>query len=218
MFRIKICGITNLNDACAAAAAGADAIGLNFYNKSKRFIEYKAAQAIVGELPTGVMTVGIFVNHEIKEITKAIKDLKLDYVQLHGDEPPAFLSAIPEGVKILRAFRCGRDRLQAISGYLAECQALRRMPDAVLLDADATTAFGGTGQVADWNAIAQQRDVLGDLPLILAGGLTPDNVAHGIRVVRPDAVDVASGVEASPRHKDEALVHRFVAAARAAFS
>jgi phosphoribosylanthranilate isomerase len=218
MFRIKICGITNSADAQAAASAGADAIGLNFYNKSKRFIEHETARQISAALPTGVMKVGIFVNHPVGEIQEAIERVGFDCIQLHGDEPPAILGKLPTGLKVIRAVRYGRDGLQRIKSYLDECRELGRAPDAILLDSDASGEFGGTGRAADWHRIAAERDMLRMMPVILAGGLTPDNVAEGIRVVRPSAVDVASGVESAAGMKDHARMRAFVAAARAAFS
>jgi phosphoribosylanthranilate isomerase len=218
MFRIKICGITNPADAQAAASAGADAVGLDFYSNSKRFIEHETARQISAALPTGVMRVGIFVNQSVGEIQKAIERVGFDCIQLHGDEPPAFLSKLPTGLKVIRAVRYGRDGLRRINTYFDECRELGRVPDAILLDSDASGEFGGTGRAADWRRIAAERDVLGMTPVILAGGLTPDNVAEGIRLVRPTAVDVASGVESAAGKKDHAKMHAFVAAARVAFS
>ena len=121
-------------------------------------------------------------------------------------------------MRIVRAHRCGRDGLAPLAKYLVDCRALGRVPDAVLIDADAAAEYGGTGQRADWARIASQRELLGELPLILAGGLTPDNVAAAIAAVRPDGVDVASGVESGPGRKDAELVRRFIAAARDAFA
>jgi phosphoribosylanthranilate isomerase len=218
MFRIKICGITNPADAQAAASAGADAIGLNFYSNSKRFIDHETARQICAALPTGVMRVGIFVNHSVGEIQKAIDCVGFDCIQLHGDEPPPFLGKLPISLNVIRAVRYGRDGLRRIKTYLDECRDLGRVPDAILLDSNASAEFGGTGRAADWRRIAAERDMLGMMPVILAGGLTPDNVAEGIRMVRPSAVDVASGVESAPGRKDHARMRDFVAAARAAFS
>jgi phosphoribosylanthranilate isomerase len=216
MFRTKICGITNGPDARLAVAAGADALGFNFYRHSKRFVELDLAQQITSQLPLEVMKVGVFVNHAPDEISRTVDHLHLDCVQLHGDEPPKFLIQIPQGVAILRAFRCGNDGLVQAVEYLNECRALGRAPDAVLLDADAGTAYGGSGQPADWDRIAADRKLLGSMPLILAGGLSPDNVAIAVSVVRPEGVDVASGVETLPGRKDPELVRRFITAASAA--
>lgn len=218
MFRIKICGITNLNDALAAVDAGADAVGLNFFSKSRRFVDIGTAREIVAALPTGVSKVGVFVNHEAGEIAEILKHVELDFVQLHGDEPPTLLGQLPKNVGIVRAFRGGKEGLVKVSRYLDECRFLGRLPDAVLIDADAGTQFGGTGLLADWTLIAEQRAALAGLPLLLAGGLTPDNVAEAIAAVRPDGVDVASGVEREPGLKDKDLVTRFIAVARNAFN
>jgi len=138
-------------------------------------------------------------------------------VQLHGDEPPAFLGRLPRNVTIVRAVHCRPDGLAPLAGYLDECRRLGRLPDAVLVDADVGTNFGGSGQLADWTLITRDRRALADLPLILAGGLTPQNVADAITAVHPDAVDVASGVESPPGRKDPTLVANFLTAARAAF-
>ncbi len=218
MFRIKICGITSEADARAAADAGADAVGLNFFRKSRRFLEPVAARQIAAVVPAEVVRVGVFVNSTADEIVKTVDAVGLDYVQLHGDEPPMLLAKLSSGVKIVRAFRCGSDGLSPLARYLDECRTLGRVPDAALIDADAGADYGGSGQPADWTRIAQDRAQLGDVPLILAGGLTPENVAAAIAAVRPDGVDVASGVEIQPGQKDATLVRRFVAAARAALA
>jgi phosphoribosylanthranilate isomerase len=218
MFRIKICGVTNPDDARAAADAGADALGFNFYRASKRFIELDVARQIADAVPTGVTKVGVFVNHSVREIQAAVESLRPAYIQLHGDEPAELLSDLPAEIKIIRAYRCGADGLAPLASYLEKCRTVGRMPDAVLLDADAAGAFGGTGQAADWSLISEQRPMLDRTPLILAGGLTPANVAHAIAEVRPDAVDVASGVERQPRSKDRDLMKQFAAAASTAFN
>jgi phosphoribosylanthranilate isomerase len=218
MFRIKICGITNLDDAQAAVDADADAVGLNFFRQSRRLVEPEIARAIAAGLPAGVMKVGVFVNHDAAEIVKISQLVGLDCIQLHGDERPALLAQLPRHVGIVRAHRCGRDGLATLARYLDECRSAGRLPDAVLIDADAGSEFGGTGQVADWSRIANERAALAGLPLILAGGLTPDNVSAAIAAVRPDAVDVASGVEGQPGLKDQELLSRFVAAAKQAFA
>jgi phosphoribosylanthranilate isomerase len=217
MFRIKICGVTNADDARASVDAGAEALGVNFYRFSKRFVELDIARKIADVVPANVANVGVFVNHSAREIRDAVESLKPAYIQLHGDEPPEFLSDLPAGIKIIRAYRCGSNGLAPLASYLEKCRALRRMPDAILLDSDAAGGFGGSGRAADWSLIADQRAILGDAPLILAGGLTPANVGLAIAAVRPDAVDVASGVERQPGLKDRELVKQFIAAAREAF-
>jgi phosphoribosylanthranilate isomerase len=217
MFRIKICGVTNLDDARAAVDASADALGFNFYRLSKRFIELDVARQIADVVPARVAKVGVFVNHSIREIQDAVESVRPSYIQLHGDEPAELLSDLPAEIKIIRAYRCGTEGLKPLASYLEKCRTLVRTPDAILLDADAAGAFGGTGQAADWSLISDQRAVLGDVPLILAGGLTPANVGRAIAAVRPDAVDVASGVERQPRSKDRELMKRFIETTREAF-
>lgn len=218
IFEIKICGITSVRDALAVANAGADAIGLNFWPKSQRFVGLETAREIAAALPSGVTKVGVFVNAAVEEIALTVDRVGLDWIQLHGDEPAELLAQLPPRLSILRAFSCGKNGLAPLTQYFAESRKCGRAPDAVLVDADAASEFGGTGRRADWARIAQDRSLIGGLPLILAGGLTPLNVAAAIEAVRPDAVDVASGVEGQPGRKDAALVEQFVAAARMAFA
>jgi phosphoribosylanthranilate isomerase len=217
MFRIKICGITNSSDARSAVAAGADAIGLNFFRKSRRFVEPEIARTIAASLPASVTKVGVFVNHSAGEIAEISKLVGLDYIQLHGDEQPQLLVELPTDVGIVRAHRCTKDGLAPLAQYLNECRSNGRAPDAVLIDADAGAEFGGTGELADWALVAHDRVLLAGLPLILAGGLTPSNVSAAIAAVHPDAVDVASGVEREPGFKDEELVAQFISVAKLAF-
>jgi phosphoribosylanthranilate isomerase len=217
MFRIKICGITNERDALAAAEAGADAIGLNFFQKSRRFIEPETARQITAAVPAGILKVGVFVNLTVAEISSIVSRVGLDAVQLHGDESPQIIAELLKDVRVLRAHRCGSDGLMSLSQFLAVSRAAGRMPDAVLIDADAGSDFGGTGQRADWDLIAREREALQKLPLILAGGLTLGNVAAAIAAVAPEGVDVASGVESAPGKKDQAKVRDFIVAAREAF-
>lgn len=220
MFRVKICGITSVEDAGSVAEAGADAVGLNFYARSKRYVPVPRAQAIVQSLPAGIVKVGLFVSAEAGETCETFDRLGLDLIQLHGDEPPLFLTQLG-GRPVVRAFRLASpDGLDAVMRYLAECRGMNCMPRMTLVDAHVEGAYGGTGQMADWQALTGYRPWEPEEPipsLVLAGGLTPDNVAEAIRTVRPAAVDTASGVESSPGHKDRALVGRFVERARHAF-
>ncbi len=218
MFRIKICGITNVTDAIAAAEAGADAIGLNFYPKSRRFVDQKTAQQIVAALPSALLKVGVFVNHDQRSIESTASVVGLDAIQLHGDEQPAFIAALPKKLKVLRALRCTADINSRLTQFVQGCKDAGRLPDAVLLDADAGAEYGGTGERADWELVTQHRESLGNIPLILAGGLTPANVAAGIKAVRPSGVDVASGVESAPGTKDRSQIFAFVAAAKQALN
>jgi phosphoribosylanthranilate isomerase len=213
MFRIKICGITTPDDAVVAARAGAEAIGVNFYRPSPRFAA--APREIVDALPVGICKVGVFVNSPPDDICELFDGLGLDLIQLHGDEPPEHLLQLGKR-PVLKAFRCGQS-LREVAEYLQRCEELGCRPAAVLIDAAVPGQYGGTGAAPDWELIARDRGLLGDLPLVLAGGLRADNVAQAIAAVRPNAVDVASGVEQSLGIKSPDLVARFVAAARQAF-
>jgi phosphoribosylanthranilate isomerase len=215
MFRVKICGITSVDDALAATAAGADAIGLNFYSGSPRYCPPEQAKAIAAAVPD-VCKVGVFVNASAGEICQIAESVRLDLVQLHGDETPELMRAIrPLG--IVRAFRVSDD-LSSISEYLRQCHALMCVPRMLLVDAAKAGQYGGTGATLDWTWIGKNRAHFGGLPLVLAGGLNPKNVGAAIEAVRPWGVDTASGVETSPGQKSPALVREFVAAAREALA
>jgi phosphoribosylanthranilate isomerase len=201
--RVKICGLTNLADARAAAAAGADALGFVFYAGSPRCIAVAEAASIVAQLPPFVTTVGVFVNATAQTILDTSQACRLDAVQLHGDESPAFCAMFP-GLKVIKAFRVAQETsLDGIERY-ATC--------AWLLDSYQPGQHGGTGARFRWEwaqaAVGRGR------PVILAGGLTPENVAEAVRLVRPYAVDVSSGVESSPGKKDHARMMGFVQEAR----
>jgi phosphoribosylanthranilate isomerase len=201
MVKVKICGITNLEDALTAVDAGADALGFVFHSTSPRHIFPEQAADIIKQLPPFIQTVGLFVNESRDIINTTADQCGLDIVQLHGDETPGFCSSINR--RIIKAFRI-KDffSLDSVSDYrFAGC----------LLDAWSPAAHGGTGQTFNWeiaSAAAAQR------PIILAGGLTPDNVAEAVRRVKPYAVDVSSGVECSPGHKDAAKIKKFIIQAR----
>jgi phosphoribosylanthranilate isomerase len=198
---IKVCGITRVTDALHAAANGATALGFVFWPKSPRFITPERAAEIIGELPPSLMTVGVFVNEPIEGVIDAVQRARLTTVQLHGDEPPAYADAI--AWPILRAMS------------LDEVATTAWPPETtLLLDAAHATTRGGTGQVIDWERAA---DAARHRKVILAGGLTPGNVADAIRTVRPFGVDVSSGVEEAPGAKDLQKVAAFIANAKAAF-
>lgn len=216
MFRIKICGITNVDDAVAAARAGADAIGLNFYPSSPRFVSIGQAKMISSATPTNVLKVGLFVNASAKDIHSAMGQVGFNLIQLHGDEPPEFLAELT-GLPVMRAFRLGLEDLAPVGRYLDRCGQLNATPRLVLLDASVRGQYGGTGQTADWGMAKHYHEMVGGPPLVLAGGLTAENVADAIQAVRPLAVDTSSGVETSPSKKDASLIERFVSEARAAF-
>ena len=204
-FQVKICGVTTPEDAEAAVRAGADAIGLNFWPESKRRVSFEAAARIAAVVPSRVRAVGVFVNADLRTIEHALATVPLSAVQLHGDEPPEFSGQVPAAVV----------RSLPISAATAFDRARRYPASAFLLDAPAK-GYGGAGQTFDWALAAGARERLGR-PCILAGGLTPENVADAVRRVRPDGVDVASGVESSPGHKDPEKLRKFIAAAREAF-
>ena len=216
MFRIKICGITSVADALLAAEAGADAIGLNFYERSPRYVTAERAKEICAALPAGLAKVGVFVNSLPKGIVAAAERAGLNAVQLHGDEGPDFLAALGS-LPAIKAFRCRESTLNSVRAFLNLCPA-SSLPIAVLLDAHVPGDYGGTGQVLDWQRLRAQRPQLLGLPLILARGLTPENVAEAIRVAQPEAVDTASGVESSPGVKDAGKLRAFIASARSAFA
>jgi phosphoribosylanthranilate isomerase len=208
--KIKICGITNLDDALAAAELGADYLGFNFYPKSPRSIAELDCEKIVAALqarPPRPVCAGVFVNHPAADIARIVKRCGLDAAQLSGDEPPEMLAALA-GAKIpaFKAVRApiGGDRLeQMASAGTAE--------PALLLDASVPGRYGGTGLKADWD---WARSIAARRPVFLAGGLTPENVSDAIRQVRPWGVDAASGVESAAGKKDHALMAAFIAAAR----
>lgn len=226
---IKVCGIRDVAVAQAAFTAGASAIGLNFFSKSPRSLTPDQASQIVAALSASlrlcdsalkIEPVGLFVNHSLEEIESIAKQVGLTAIQVHGDESPSFIAEIQQrhpDWKILKAFRIG-DSLRPVAEFIAECERLKVRLAGCLLDARVDGSFGGTGTVAPWELIARDYDRANWPPLILAGGLTPDNVAAAIKTVRPMGVDTASGVESSPGVKDTKLITRFVAEAQRAFA
>ncbi len=201
---VKICGITRSEDARAALDAGADALGFVFAPRSPRCLSPADAAAITRRLPASVLTVGVFVNAAAPELQSVRSTCHLDILQLHGDESPAFCSSL--GGHVWKAFRVqSADSLRALPGYTT---------DAWLLDSYVPGQSGGTGAVFNWDLAAQA--ILLGRPVLLAGGLTPGNVAEAVRAVRPFGVDVSSGVEVAPGRKDPGLIREFIAAARAA--
>lgn len=217
---IKVCGIRDVAIAESAATAGASAIGLNFFAKSPRSIAPADAARIVSALATtSTRAVGLFVNHSRDEIESITAQSGLTAIQLHGDETPSFVHELQQRQTdwaILKAFRIGQS-LQPVAEFLTECVRLGVQLAGCLLDARVDGSFGGTGVVAPWDLITRDYDQTNWPPLILAGGLTPDNVAAAIKVVRPVGVDTASGVESSPGVKDTKLLARFVAEANQGF-
>jgi phosphoribosylanthranilate isomerase len=219
-FQIKICGVTSSHDAAMAIGAGATAIGLNFFVGSPRHIDRLEAQNIARIDARELAVVGVFVNHTISQIDGLVTHVEPTWIQLHGDESAHFIKHVKQEVDlpIIRALRWGPAGGAAIDEYLQACSQHGCLPDALLIDAHAPGQYGGTGEIADWQAIAKWRqESKWDIPLVLAGGLTPENVAEAIAIVQPDAVDTASGVESAPGKKDSAKVKGFVQAAKEAF-
>lgn len=200
--RVKICGITRRDDAEHAIACGADALGLVFYQGSPRCVSLQQARRIVDGLPPFVTLVGLFVNAAEETIHEAIEVCGLNAVQLHGDEPPAACRI--SSVKVIKALRVrSAATLEQIEAY---------QTSAILLDAWDPDRYGGSGRSFDWQLATT---VASRKALVLAGGLTPDNVAEAVRTVRPYAVDVSSGVELRPGIKDPSRVADFIANAKA---
>jgi phosphoribosylanthranilate isomerase len=199
---VKICGITNSDDGLAAAEAGADAIGLMFFEQSPRNVSLQTASEIANRLPPYIIKVGVFVNPSEEMVMRAISECGLNILQFHGEETPDFCQLFP--VMTIKAFRVkNAESLTALPDY---------QTDAWLLDAYVADKLGGTGAKFNWElAITAQK--LGR-PIFLAGGLTPENVADAVRQVQPYAVDVSSGVESAPGKKDHAKVRAFIAAAK----
>ncbi len=204
MTRVKICGITNVEDALAAIDAGAWALGFNFYRGSARYLTPHSARRIIEQLPSSVLSVGVFVNQgSPTSVAQAIDESGVGAAQLHGDESPAFCRALGQ-YKIIKALRVNR-------GFTTE-QAAEYQTDAMLLDAFCEQARGGTGKTFDWTVARRVRDCVPKL--ILAGGLTVENVEAAVKAVEPYAVDVCSGVESAPGRKESHLMRAFVNAAQ----
>jgi phosphoribosylanthranilate isomerase len=199
MVRVKICGITKLEDAKLAAELGAHAIGLNFHPESPRCLSPAAAAELVRRIPPFVATVGIFVNWVAEPVIALCQALGLSSAQLHGDEPPQVVERVARLFPVIKALRIGQ-------GSNAPEFSRFRAASAFLLDTPVAGHYGGTGTTGNWHAA---RTAAQTQRIILAGGLTPENVGEAIRIVRPYAVDVASGVEARPAKKDPAKLRAF---------
>ena len=202
--KIKICGITNLEDALAAIESGADLLGFNFYRKSVRYVEPEMARSIVAQIRSGgsvPQLIGVFVNSPLLEVQSILREVDLDLAQLHGDESIDMIAQLDgRGFKALRPQSADEAENQAKTYAVASEPAL-------LIDAYRKGEYGGTGQPGDWSLAAK---IAQQYPILLAGGLTPENVAEAIRQVQPWGVDVASGVESAPGKKDAAKMRAFV--------
>lgn len=202
MIRVKICGITNIDDALAACSFGADALGFVFAESPRR-IEEKAASFIAGCLPPFVQTVGVFVNEAPAEVEQIVSSCRLNAVQFHGRETPECCDFFRRaGIKVLKTFR--------VSGAedLAPLEPYKGAVSAFLLDTFCPGLAGGTGKTFDWTVAARAAGF--GLPIILAGGLRPENVREAIQIAQPYALDVSSGIEASPGKKDHARMRLFI--------
>jgi phosphoribosylanthranilate isomerase len=203
--RVKICGLRTLDEALAAVDAGADALGFNFWTGTRRYVELKVAARIIAALPPFVATVAVWVNPGEAQVREALGTCRWSALQFSGEEPEALLAAFPPDL-VLRTARLTDARALAKARTLPRCAAL-------LVDASVKGSYGGTGRLARWDLaapLARERTV------VLAGGLTPLNVAAAVAQVRPYAVDAASGVESEPAKKDAAKMKAFVRAAKAA--
>jgi len=205
--RVKICGITNLDDAAEAVRLGAWAIGLIHYEKSPRAVDAGEAVAIAAAFRRKCEVVGVFVNPELEEVAKAVENASLSMVQLNGAEGPQLCAEVARrtGVKAIKAIHV------ASAAEIHAAEAYRT--DYHLFDKKGKGLWGGTGESFDWGLLREHRS---EVPAIVAGGLRPDNVAAAIETTHPYAVDVASGVEAEPGRKDHAAMAAFFEAAKAA--
>ncbi|HDZ77286.1 MAG TPA: phosphoribosylanthranilate isomerase [Candidatus Omnitrophica bacterium] len=198
MGRVKICGITNLTDALFAEAVGASVLGFVFYEKSPRYISPKAAKAIISKLSVFTLSAGIFVNQKTSEVKKIAKFCNLDVLQFHGDETPKYCAQFKQ-YRTVKAFRIStKEDLVNIKKYDT---------DAILLDAYSKGFFGGTGKRFNWQIVKKLKI---NKPIILSGGLTPENVAGAIKLTNASIVDVSSGVEKSYRLKDHRKIADFI--------
>lgn len=201
MTLIKICGITNLDDALAAVAAGADALGFNFYKPSPRYVTPRAAREIIDELPDSVLSVGVFVNEPMEQLKTIAEESGIAALQLHGDESPEYCRELATDRYVIKTLAVAReDDLKSIETYEVE---------AIMLDTRDSRLRGGTGKVFDWSLASQVRQ-----KLFLAGGLSPENVANAIETVRPYAVDACSALEDTPGKKNHERMRQFVTVAR----
>ena len=201
MVKVKICGITSLDDARMAVDAGADALGFVFYDKSPRYINPVAAAKIIAKLPPFVQTVGLFVNEEVEQVNWTADFCGLDVVQLHGDESPEDCLEVKR--RVIKVFR--------IQNIVSIEPLKKYQVSGYLLDAWCPDCYGGTGKTFNWEVAAAARQYG---RIILAGGLSADNVAEALQAVQPYAVDVSSGVESAPGKKDAEKVKMFIKRAK----
>ncbi len=202
MTKVKICGITTVEDALLSAEFGADALGFNFYEKSPRYITPEKAREIIEQLPIEVLKVGVFVNKNLNEIIKIAATAKLDAIQLHGEETPEFARELKakSNLEIIKAFR--------VSPKFKPEDVLQYKIDAVLLDAYSANEHGGTGETFDWEIARKVREIFPKM--YLAGGLSAENISEAILAVKPFAVDVCSSIEKAKGIKNYTKVKNFI--------
>lgn len=199
MTKIKICGITNKEDAINAASLNVDMMGFIFYRNSKRYIEPRVVRDIANELPPSIAKVGVFVNEKEEKVFEIAQDLSLEMLQFHGDETPDYCLGFKDKYKVIKAFRLKTKKdLKDTNDYDV---------DLYLLDTYAPDTFGGSGEIFDWKILEDYEFLK---PIILSGGLNPKNISQAIKEISPYGVDVSSGVESSPGKKDLELMKKFV--------
>jgi phosphoribosylanthranilate isomerase len=204
MTLIKICGITNVHDALAAVAAGADALGFNFYKPSPRYVTPQTAREIVAKLPVSVLTVGVFVNEESQSVRNIANEANVAALQLHGDESPEYCRELGKDRYVIKTFAVANDfDVQRIQPYRVE---------AIMLDTKHNSLRGGTGRVFDWSVAKEVNDFVPKL--FLAGGLSPENIEEAVATVRPYAIDACSALEDEPGRKNHERMRAFVKIAR----
>jgi phosphoribosylanthranilate isomerase len=204
MTLIKICGITNIDDARAAIDAGADALGFNFYKPSPRYISPENAREIIEQLPTSVLTVGVFVNEDMQSLTGIANTTGISALQLHGDESPSYCRALAVNYEVIKTLAVsGNFDTQTVQAYEVQ---------AVMLDTRDNTLRGGTGRAFDWSIASRVNQLVPRL--FLAGGLSPENIEEAIKIVRPFAVDACSALEDRPGRKNKERMRTFVEKAR----
>jgi phosphoribosylanthranilate isomerase len=205
MTKIKICGITNKPDAVAASELGVDMLGFVFYNKSKRYITPALAEDVINEIPPFIARVGVFVDETKENVVKAAEDAGLDMLQFHGNETPGYCASFMPDYKVIKAFRLrSKDDLKKVNSYDT---------DYYLFDTYDSDCAGGTGKRFDWSLL---KDFELLKPVILSGGLNPDNVKRAIEEVAPFAVDASSGIESAPGKKDIRPLKNFIENVRTA--
>jgi len=207
LVKVKICGITNLEDALHACYSGADAVGFIIYPKSKRFIKAKEVRKITSQLPPFLTKVGVFVNEDPRDVLEILSYAHLDFAQLHGDETPQECEYIGAN-RVIKVFRLRTEEdVEKIRPYAGKVRA-------ILLDTYDSKVYGGTGKPFNWELAIKVKEEFPEIPLILSGGLNPENVKRAVETVRPYAVDVSSGVEAEPGVKEREKVEAFVKKAK----